>query len=228
MISRVQKDSMNMARKSSFALLALGISTTACTVPQGGPGAYIPNPSMNSVNQPVVQRTDYVFDASTSGNGISGDELARLNDWFQSLELGYGDRISIDDMGYGDPVARSDIESLAASYGLLLSNHVPLTAGSIRPGSVRVIVSRATASVPNCPNWSDRNSWSSPIDTASNYGCGVNSNLAAMVANPSDLVLGQAGDGTGDAATAAKAIRVYRNAEPTGKAGLQETSTKGD
>jgi pilus assembly protein CpaD len=49
-----------------------------------------------------------------------------------------------------------------------------------------------------------------------------------MVADPSDLVLGQAGSGTGDAATAAKAIKVYREAAPTGTKGLTEAQTRGN
>ena len=215
-----------MARIRHFAaLLALG-STVACTHPQH-PLATAPNPTLYSVKQPVVQRTDYVFDAATSGNGIPGAELDRLDAWFRSLELSYGDRVSIDEGGYGDPAARSDVANLAASYGLLLSDEAPLTAGSLHSGTVRVIVSRASAFVPGCPDWSDRYEQQITVNTPPNYGCGVNTNIAAMVANPRDLVLGQTGGNIGDAATAAKAIRVYRDAEPTGKAGLQETSTKG-
>lgn len=219
-----------MARtRSSVALLALGFSTAACTTMGPDANSFVPNRTMNAANQPVVQRTDYVFDARTSGSGLDGSERERLDAWFQSLELGYGDRISIEDTGYGDPAARGDIAALASSYGLLVSEHAPLTAGSPAPGTVRVVVSRATANVPGCPDWSDRNAIGFPVSsTGSNYGCAVNGNLAAMIANPNDLVLGQTGDGTGDADTSAKAIRAYRDAAPTGKGGLPAISTKGN
>ncbi|MFN3389979.1 MAG: CpaD family pilus assembly lipoprotein, partial [Allosphingosinicella sp.] len=59
------------------------------------------------------------------------------------------------------------------------------------------------------------------------YGCAVNTNLAAMIADPSDLVLGQEGSGIGDASTASKAIKVYRETPPTGTKGLKETVTRG-
>jgi pilus assembly protein CpaD len=62
----------------------------------------------------------------------------------------------------------------------------------------------------------------------SNYGCGVNSDLAAMVADPQDLIHGREGGAVGDAITAAKAVEFYRRQAPTGKNGLQDMSTKKD
>jgi len=85
-----------------------------------------------------------------------------------------------------------------------------------------VIVSRTTASVPNCPNY-DRER--GPSSTSSNYGCGVNSNLAAMIANPDDLIVGQDGSGTDSAGTAGRAIRIYRDRTPTGTQPLPSTTT---
>jgi pilus assembly protein CpaD len=60
----------------------------------------------------------------------------------------------------------------------------------------------------------------------SNFGCGVNSNLASMVANPEDLVHGREG-GIGSNAAGTKAVILYQTTPPTGSKGLQETSTKG-
>lgn len=185
------------------------------------------NPSLNSVNQPVVSRVDYVIDLASTGNGVPDSELYRLADWFDSLQLGYGDAISVDVGGYGDERARQDVAGVAAEYGLLLSNGAPITAGSVQSGSVRVIVSRSEASVPGCPNWSETGETGARVTTSSNYGCAVNSNLASMVADPNDLVLGQVGSGRNNAATASKAIKLYRETQPTGAQGLKETVTKG-
>ena len=60
----------------------------------------------------------------------------------------------------------------------------------------------------------------------SNLGCAVNSNLAAMVANPEDLIHGREGSGVGDTLTSIKAVDAYRKAEPTGNKGLKDISTK--
>jgi pilus assembly protein CpaD len=49
-----------------------------------------------------------------------------------------------------------------------------------------------------------------------------------MVANPEDLIHGREGSGVPDAATAARAINVYRTTPPTGTGGLKEINTKKD
>ena len=59
-----------------------------------------------------------------------------------------------------------------------------------------------------------------------NLGCGVNSNLAAMVANPEDLIYGREGAITGDVNAAAKAVMFYRSQPPSGSKGLQDVNTK--
>lgn len=212
---------------SSAALVALSVATSACsTDQQGGNPQFWSNRSLYSENQPVVQRTDYVYDVSTTGDGVSEAELGRLADWFESLNLRYGDRISVD-TSYGGDGVRRDIGRLTAGYGLLLSDGAPVTAGSVRPGYARVILSRATASVPGCPNWRQKELSGAPVSTESNYGCATNSNIAAMIANPNDLVLGQDGTISGDPATASKAVKQYRDARPTGADGLSQVSTKG-
>ena len=180
------------------------------------------NRSLDSLNQPVVERTDFVLDLVSGGAGLSPQERARLDSWFRSLGVGYGDRVFVED-GSGMSGRRDDVARVAADYGLLLSDGAPVTAGSPGGDTVRVIVSRSTAYVPGCPNW-QRSSGAGA--TSPNYGCAVNSNLAAMIADPSDLVLGQTGSGTGDAATASKAIRVYREAKPTGVDGLKDFETR--
>lgn len=201
--------------KTSAALLALGL-TAACGIDtHNGPITHVSNPTLSSVNQPVVGRTDYVLDLSTSG-GLPAGEQARLDDWFRSLGLGYGDRIYIDG-GYADPQARDDVARVAAAYGLFLAEGAPVTAGSPQPGTIRVVVSRTVASVPGCPIWEDPQIGQSSR-TSTNYGCAVNSNLAQMIADPNDLVLGQVGADRNGAA-GAKAVDAYVRRIPTGVSG---------
>lgn len=212
--------------KSSAALAALAIATTACG-PETNRLTPVSNPSLYSVNQPVVQRTDYVLDVNSSGSGLPAAERERLAGWFETLQLDYGDRISIDEAsGYSDAAIRQDVADVAAEYGLLLSEGAPITAGMVQPGSVRVVVSRTAASVPGCPIWEDEQV-GAPERTSTNYGCATNSNLAAMIADPNDLILGQTGSRRGNSTPGSKAIKLYRDAAPTGSGGLQETITKG-
>lgn len=210
---------------TTLALAALSLSACA----SGPTGALTPtnNPSVHSVHQPVVQRTDFVLDLVTSGDTLSPSERARLASWFDSIEIGYGDQLFVDEAGgQPSPGARADVASVLGQYGLLLLDGAPVVAGSVAPGTIRVIASRATASVPGCPDWSDPE-LAPTVNTSSNYGCSVNSNLAAMIADPNDLVRGRTGTGNGGADTASRAVRVYRGRTPTGSGGLGSTGGGG-
>ena len=212
---------LTLAAVSVAALAAAG-----CTTAPPGPLTAESNTGLYSLHQPVVERTDYVFDVEAGGDDLSQSEQARLDAWFASIQLRYGDRLSIDAPGgqmVSDGVAR-DVAHVAGRYGLLLSDGAPITQGDIPPGAVRVIASRAHASVPDCPTWNDRGMVTTTA-TSSNYGCAVNSNLAAMIADPNDLVLGREGSVEGNAATATRAIRSYRTRPATSQQALPATST---
>ena len=207
-----------MASKSAILLAAAVLS--GCAYSQND----LPDRGVAAVNVPVETRADFVFDAAAPDGSLASGEAARLNAWFAGLDLGYGDSIYVD----GPYGARSDVAQVAGNYGLLVSPSAPVAGGPLAPGTARVIVSRMRASVPYCPNWSLPAQPNPQNRNMSNFGCSVNSNLAAMVANPQDLVHGREGTGVGDSLTASKAIGSYRKAEPTGSKGLQDISTKKD
>lgn len=181
------------------------------------------NRTVESIHQPVVQRNDYVLDVPA--NGLDPVESARVHEWLDAIDLRYGDRIGVDS-STGGKGSNADIAAIVGSYGLFLSAGAPVTEGVIAPGQVRIIVSRSTASVPGCPDYSQASQPNFTASASSNYGCATNSNLAAMIADPEDLVRGQDKRGS-DAETATKAIRVWRNADPTSKNGMKVESTKG-
>jgi pilus assembly protein CpaD len=178
----------------------------------------------SAVNVPVIEYTNYAFDVAAPGGNIPASEEGRLDAWFATLDLGYGDSVYVDSAAYG---ARDDVARIAGRYGLLLSQGAPVTQGSVPSNSVRVVVSRARASVPNCPNWSEDSTPTWNNRQSPNYGCAVNSNLAAMVANPEDLIRGRSGASTVDNRTSTRAVQSYRDATPTGQDGLQDISTGG-
>ena len=200
-------------------------SLAGCATP-GGPITAANNPSVYSVHQPVVERIDYVLDVDASGDTLTAGEQARLIGWFRSIELRYGDQIFVEEpRDYPSPGARGDVANLVGQWGLFLRDGAPVVPGAIAPGTVRIIASRATASVPGCPDWSVHDI-APNVNTSSNYGCAVNSNIAAMVANSNDLVLGQQGTLAGNGIVAGRAIRVYRERQPTGTQTLQSPSTR--
>ena len=207
----------------SIILLGLASTLAACQTPE----AVVDRPAkgLSSVNVPVVTRADYSLDLQAPDGSLASPEAARLDGWFRSMALGYGDMVYVDGpMGYD---ARSDVARIAGQYGMLVSPGAPVTIGPVPQGMVRVTVARTKASVPGCPDWSKASTPNFDDASSSNFGCGVNSNMAAMVANPQDLVSGREGSGVGDTVTAFKAVEQYRKAVPTGQSGLKDISTKG-
>jgi pilus assembly protein CpaD len=207
--------------RSKFAYLALAATLSGCAT---GPAADQPARGLAAVNQPVLTRADYVFDAAAPEGFLAPYEAARLDAWFRGLGLGYGDSVHVDG-GYNEN-ARVDVQRIAGRYGMLVQPGAPVTTGAVPPGVVRVVVARTEATVPGCPNWGGMASPDYENRAMPNFGCAVNGNLAAMIANPQDLIHGREGSGVSDATTAARAIGVYRTTPPTGTKGLQDISTK--
>ena len=213
------KLSGSLSRRTTGAMvLAAAIALSACS---GTPD----NRSLNSVHQPVVERNRYVFDVETlPGGGLSIPEQRRLVGWFESLGLKYGDRIAVDDP-LGSKATLASVENVAGRWGLLVDAGAPITPGYVAAGGARIVVTRTTASVPGCPDWSNKSDFSMSNRTTSNYGCAVNSNLAAMVADKEHLVQGASGTGETVVMSGTKAIDSYRNAKPTGEDGLRNVNT---
>jgi len=197
--------------------LSLGLGLAAC-------GDRPNNPTLYSVKQPVVATNDYAIDVAAGAGGVTVPEQQRLADWFETMDLRYGDRVAIDGALPSDAV-RADVAALAARHGLLLTEGAPITEGYVDPGKVRVVVTRSRAYVPGCPDWSDQVGTTLDNTTADGYGCAVNSNLAAMVADPQHLLHGAEGTGETVVMTSTKAIESYRSGEPTGEGGLPAINT---
>jgi pilus assembly protein CpaD len=184
------------------------------------------NNTLESIHQPVVERTNYTLDVATGSGGISLPEQRRLAGWFDAMDLRYGDRIAIDDP-LASGATRAAVEAIAARYGILLSDGAPVTAGYVNPGTARIVVTRSTASVPGCADWSKNSEFSLMNETSTNFGCAVNGNLAAMVANPEDLVRGSNATGQTSVMSSNKAIEAYRSTAPTGAgSAIKENATK--
>lgn len=199
--------------------MALGLGLAGC-------GGMPTNTSLYSTKQPVVERTNMVLDVNTNSAGLPISEQQRLNGWFEAMDLRYGDRLAIENPSQNPTVANA-IRDLAARYGLMLSDTAPVTAGALQPGQARVVITRATASVPGCPDWSAKSDMNYGNATSPGFGCAINGNLAAMVADPQDLLEGKKGASETVIATSNKAISSYREMEPTGKAGLMDAGNAG-
>lgn len=178
------------------------------------PGAPVASRGVEAVNQPVLNRSTFTVDVAAPGGVLAPAEVDRLDGWFRSLDLGYGDSIYVD--GAYASTARAQVAEVAGNYGMMVLPAAPVTTGAVAPDMVRVVVSRTRAEVPNCPNWSERSQPNFENRSMSNFGCSVNSDLAMQVANPEDLFHGRQGPATVDAIAGAKAIQMYRDWPLTG------------
>jgi pilus assembly protein CpaD len=190
--------------KKAIFLIAASLTLAAC-------GAVSTNTSMYSAHQPVVQRTNYAIDLASDGSGVASADQKRLAEWLDALNLGYGDRISIDDDdGYASSDAYRDVAAAAQKRGMLITQTAPKTTGAIAPGTIRVVVTRSQASVPSCPDWSTTTESNFNAGNHSNNGCATNANIAAMVADPEDLVRGRESSRL-DRNSGKAAVNAYKN-----------------
>ncbi|MEO5938173.1 MAG: CpaD family pilus assembly protein [Sphingomonas sp.] len=205
-------------RKILFAALS------APALMLGGCGTL--NRGVDTVYQPVVSRTDYVFDVQTTPSGLAPGEAERVAGWLASMKLRYGDHVAVDDPNGSS--AHGQVAAIASRYGIMLDGRAPITSAPLAAGMARVVVSRTAARVPGCPDFSRTGSDEFEASTTSNFGCANQANLAAMVADPLDLVRGQPGTETFDSKTSGRAIDTYRKATPTGAGGTSiKTETTG-
>ncbi|NJM51149.1 MAG: hypothetical protein HC843_09970 [Sphingomonadales bacterium] len=109
-----------------------------------GCGALGSNTSVYSANQPVVERTNFAIDVNANGPaGIAASEKVRVGEWMNALQLGYGDRISVDyGAGYANASIQNDVAQMAADRGVLVADTAPVTPGVVVPGTVRIVVTR--------------------------------------------------------------------------------------
>jgi pilus assembly protein CpaD len=199
--------------------LSLGLMLSAC-------GGMPSNRSLESVHQPIVERTNYTLDVTTGPGGLSIPEQRRLAGWFEAMDLRYGDRISVDDP-LNSGVTLAAVEAVASRFGMLVGDDAPVTPGLVNAGTARVVMTRSSASVPGCPDWSAKSDGNLRNATSTNYGCATNSNLAAMVADPEHLIHGAKSTGQTVLMRSNKAIETYRDAVPTGQKGLKQVSSEG-
>ena len=174
------------------------------------------NRSVNTVKAPTVQSTQLAHDVRFAGyDSLAADQARGLAEWLESIDITYGDRISVDDpIAAGAAARRAAIAGVVARFGLMVEDAAPITA-ALPAGTARVVVTRTKVSVPDCPDWRRKSNPEFEASAMSNYGCATVSNIAAMVADPNDLIGGQGYTGA-DGHPTSTAIAVFRDRKPTG------------
>ena len=207
------------AKYAGAIALSLGLSLAAC-------GGMPQNRTVYSTKQPVVERTNYTLDVAAGPGGLSIPEQQRLSGWFEAMDLRYGDRVSLEDPMMSQST-KDAVAALAGRHGIILSDGAPVTSGYVQPGNARVVLTRSTASVPGCPDWSVQSDMNYTNGTHPGYGCAVNGNMAAMVADPEDLVSGDKGSGETYVQRGSRAVDAYREKVPDGATGVLPSAQGG-
>ena len=211
---------LNHAIPARWLLLALPLALAGC-------GGVPHNATLYSPHQSEVSHTSLSLDLPATADGLAPAQQQQLAEWFAAMDLRYGDAISVADP-LNRPAAQSAVADVAGQFGMAQTRAAPLQDGadSVAPGALRVTVTRAHAHVPHCPDWSG-NAATNPMNaTSTNFGCATNSNLAAMVANPGDLLRGATATGHTGSMSAEKAIAAWRTAPPSAPGTAKDSSTR--
>jgi pilus assembly protein CpaD len=190
---------MSKITLASVTLLALGLA--AC----GGSPAPT-NTSLSPTRIPTVSVDQISHNLYFTNNRISGPEEAALLAFLRTVGPRFADRIAIE-----DPNPENADERIAALTKILGRMGVGVAsvkrATDLAPGISRIVVSRASVTMDECPDWNDETLNTYRGAASSNYGCASRSNLARMVADPTDMLEGRPLNGQGGATVAEPVAR---------------------
>jgi type IV pilus biogenesis protein CpaD/CtpE len=129
---------------------------------------------------------------------IDGD-LARLTRFLVERDVKETDRLQVAGSGAHDPLGFEAERVRAVAEHLRSLGYEPKVIPPIRRAvlnpigveSVRVTVGRFIARGPDCPDWTHPSAAGSKNQASSNHGCSDKANLAAMIDDAHDLVVGR-------------------------------------
>jgi pilus assembly protein CpaD len=189
-----------MARTTKLlAALLLTGGVSGCNTPQPPtPGATTEAPNPIQISTRNLSHTIHFAPGNITPDAA---ETAALNEFLRTGEAMRGDPITIErDSNRADDKRADRLASALTRQGLL---PVIVSARDANAGELRLVIERSVAEAVNCPNWSKAPGNDFDNTLHSDFGCADAANLAAMIADPRDLVTGRTmGAQTGDAALA--------------------------
>ena len=177
---------------------------------------------------PVEQRLPIEVTTEVTAVNVATDQRGRLTPQSQSEVAGLLQsyksngsgvlQIQVANGGRAAAQAEGEIRDLAAIYGIPRGNvrvtGMPADAGG---ATVRVAYARHVASVPACenPDWSENLAMTWDNTTYPNFGCAMQKNMAAMAANPRDLLEARPMDPAGSTTRRDTIMDKYEKGEAT-------------
>ena len=186
-----------------FALLVVGL-LGGCTSPTNYSAAEAPKTlTLDS----AVSRYDVRFAPGSAA--IASPDAARLRQLAAEGRIGGRDRVLVAAAGSPALAAqrRASISAVLLPYGIAT---VGDQLAEVPAERAVVQVTRTLITAPACPNWSKAPNYDFGNQPSSNFGCATQSNLAKMVAYPTDLASGLPNSGA-SGQPAAAAVNRYMN-----------------
>lgn len=183
-------------------------------------------------NEVQMIKMPFMVTFKTGSADLSDEGAERLDIFMMKSNVSYSDELSMDfplnrdgDLSVLNQKRLTFISSHLKKRGLRLSPEV--TPYGMSPGSneARFLISRYIVTPPVCGDWSIPSTDNDGNTSLSELGCSNQANLGLMVANPRDLITGDA-LGVPDTESAAKAIMVYRTKSPTKLSKNSKKSTR--
>jgi len=174
--------------KTKMLMIALiGLSLSAC-------GSVENFKNVRQAKQPVVTKVAKHFDVSFeySSSLLNQDAALKLDQFIMKNEITRQDDLFVLISEQGGRMGELRAEEIAAYFRHVgLKPKFKLGAKQGQKQSVQVRLDRYIVSVPRCPNWSQDPSSSYNNQASSNFGCAQAANLALMIGNPKDLIVGR-------------------------------------
>lgn len=180
-----------MQSKTPLALL-LTLSVAACATPQMIEDRK-PVATAADLHEITVTEAGVRLEVPVAGDSVSAESIAQINEFGETYRAaGHGPLMVSTPTGSGDSAARvaQSVRMQLVESGV---NYAAIAGGTYdaagRAGAPIVLsFTRYEAQAPNCkPVWTTDLAFSLDNQVSENFGCSVNANLAAMIADPADL-----------------------------------------
>jgi pilus assembly protein CpaD len=220
---------MAQVRFLTLCVALASLSLGGCADWQRHMQSRLPEPTPAYADKAITvspTRSVHVVDFMDGSSKISADQAAYLEAFIAQTAIEPGSVVMVEHPSSRLRLAHSranTVETWLKSKGFEVSE---VKTSTVDEGKVQLMVDHLIALGPNCPNWQYHPYETFSSQVSPNMGCSDRSNLAAMVANPRDLVSGDvatrpsgAGSIAGQARYNSDAIRPLQRESSTSVSG---------
>lgn len=173
--------------------------------------------NIRQTKEPVVTKVENYFDVSFeySSSHLNQTATMKLDQFIMKNEISRRDDLLVLIPEQGGRMAQLRAEKIAAYFRHVgLKPKFKLGAKQDQMQTVQVQLDRYVVTVPRCPDWSQDPTSSYNNQASSNFGCAQAANLALMIGNPKDLIVGRESS-LADGVYLSNTIQSYRTPKST-------------